>query len=266
MTVSHALFSRLRQQAADAVLVAAHRGDSRHHPENTLAAFAAAAAVGVAVQEFDVQRSRDGVLVCMHDAGLDRTTDSARQLGPGALVAQTTWNELQRLDAGAWFSGAHAGERIPTMAQALAVILPGGIPLIEHKAGTAADFVAELDRLGVHERCILQSFDWSFVQAAHRLNPGIALALLGPTATHAALDDDAIRAALAAGAGMLHWQANDLTRSAVAACHSANLLVCSYTTDDELGWVGGAGIGIDIMCTNDPDAMRRLSTNGGLRR
>src|SRR5688572_2324513 len=123
------VFDRLRPLLGDGPLVVAHRGASRSHPENTLAAFRAATAAGVPMQEFDVQCTRDGVLVCVHDASLDRTTDAAAKLGPGALVALTTFAELQRLDAGAWLGPAHAGERVPALADALRAMLPASVPL-----------------------------------------------------------------------------------------------------------------------------------------
>jgi glycerophosphoryl diester phosphodiesterase len=266
MNGSHALFARLHAAAAEHVQVAAHRGDSRHQPENTLAAFRAATALAVAVQEFDVRQTRDGVLVCIHDAALDRTTDSARRLGPGALVAHTALAELQQLDAGGWFSPAHTGERIPTLAQALETMLPAVVPLLEHKAGPAADYVVELRHRGQLEDCILQSFDWDFVRAARSQAPTLACAVLGPTPEHPVLDRRAIDAAITTGAGMIHWHAGGLTTAAVVECHAAGLLVCSYTTDEELGWVGGCGIGIDLMCSNDPGAMLAAQRRGLLRR
>jgi glycerophosphoryl diester phosphodiesterase len=90
MADPHPVFSRLRAAATASPIVVAHRGDSRNHPENTLAAFRAATALGVAMQEFDVQQNRDGELFFLHDVSLDRTTDAARVLGPGALLAQTS--------------------------------------------------------------------------------------------------------------------------------------------------------------------------------
>ena len=57
------------------------------------------------------------------------------------------------------------------------------------------------------------------------------------------------------GAGLLHWRAADLGARDVAGAHAAGLLVCTYTTDDELGWRGGRALGFDAMCTNDPAAM-----------
>lgn len=89
----------------------AHRGASTIAPENTLAALGAAADAGVEAVEFDVRLTRDGACVVFHDDDLDRTSNGS---GP---VAECDLADLQRLDAGAWFSPAFAGEPIPTLSE-----------------------------------------------------------------------------------------------------------------------------------------------------
>lgn len=261
----HPLFERLRAQRADGPVIVAHRGDRVHHPENTLAAFRAACALGVPMQEFDVRVTRDGAHVCIHDASFDRTTDAASRLGPGAMVAQTSLRELEQLDAGSWFGAGHGGERVPTLAAALAVMLPQCIPLIEHKAGAAQGYVAELRRLGVAAACILQSFDWSFVAAAGGLAPEIALAVLGPTSEFPRPHASALAAAARTGAGMVHWEAASLGADDVERVHDAGMLLTTYTTNDALGWCGGAMLGVDAMCTDDPGGILALRTAVRLR-
>src|SRR5262249_36583379 len=162
------------------------------------------AELGAPVQEFDVQATADGQLVCLHDATLDRTTDAAVRLGPGALVAQLELARLQQLDAGSWKGHAHRGERIPTLEQALATVLPRCVPMIEHKAGDATLYAALLQRLQLQDAVVLQSFDWEFVRAARRLLPGVALALLGPNDRAAHIDDSVIAAAAEIGAHAVH--------------------------------------------------------------
>ena len=251
----HPVFLHLRTLAAAGPVVVAHRGNSRRQPENTLAAFRSAVALGVAMQEFDVQATADGELVCVHDTSLDRTSDAPTALGPGALVAQTKWDVVRRLDAGRWFAPTCAGERMPRLGDALQVMLPHCVPLIEHKGGDAPLFAAALAAGELRRRCIVQSFEWDFVAAMARRLPDLARAVLGPTATFPRCDAGAIEAAVAIGAGMVHWHDRDLRREDIERAHTAGLLVCSYTTDDELGWEGGRALGIDAMCTNDPEAM-----------
>lgn len=109
----------------------AHRGASAYAPENTVPAFRLAAEQGAHFVEFDLQRTKDGVLVCLHDATLERTTDVARVLPDRARPAADgsgparwwledfTLDEVRRLDAGAWFDERFAGTRIPTFAETI---------------------------------------------------------------------------------------------------------------------------------------------------
>jgi glycerophosphoryl diester phosphodiesterase len=91
------------------ILRIGHRGAAGHAPENTAAAIRRGVSLGVDYVELDVQRSRDGHLIVMHDEFVDRTTDGT---GP---VSEMTWDELQRLDAG-------NGERVLCVEGALAAV------------------------------------------------------------------------------------------------------------------------------------------------
>ena len=156
--------------AAAEVLSIAHRGNSLYAPENTVAAFTAAWGKSDLV-ESDVHVTRDGHLVIMHDATVNRTTD-----GTGAISALTL-AQIKALDAGSWFSPDFIGERVPTFEEMVFSILPHATPLIEHKAGSAAAYVAELRRLNVVSNVVVQSFNWSFLAGVRALEPGIRLLL-----------------------------------------------------------------------------------------
>jgi glycerophosphoryl diester phosphodiesterase len=65
---------------------------------------------------------------------------------------------------------------------------------------------------------------------------------------------------------MVHWDAHAIDHGAVQKAAQGGLLVCSYTTDDELGWCGGAALGFDAMCTNVPARMLDAQRRGLLRR
>lgn len=97
--------------------VIGHRGAAGHAPENTLASIREAAAQGVRWVEFDVMLSADGRPVLFHDDSLLRTT------GREGLVAETAFAELVTLDAGARFDQAFAGETVPSLADALALVI-----------------------------------------------------------------------------------------------------------------------------------------------
>ena len=251
----HPAIARLHQDPRPRPLVAAHRCDSCHHAENTLTAFQHAAELGVAIQEFDVRELACGELVCVHDATLDRTSDASSLLGPGALIAHLNHQTVARLDAGSWHHAGAAREAVPTLQEALAVMLPTSVPLIEHKAGAAARYVEFLRSNVLTNHVILQSFDWQFLADVQSQAPEIALAALGPNQLFATMDQAAVAHAESLGVQMMHWSATELTYADVAWAHTRGLLVCSYTTDNELGWLGGRAMGLDAMCTNRPGAM-----------
>tara|TARA_R110002095_G_scaffold184231_1_gene161453 strand:+ start:6890 stop:7723 length:834 start_codon:yes stop_codon:yes gene_type:complete len=102
----------VRPAAAVQPLIVAHRGLLRVSPENTLANFRACLELRLGF-EFDVQRTKDGHLVCMHDGTVDRTTN-----GTGN-VSDLTLSEVKQLDAGSWFDSRFAGEKVPTIEEVL---------------------------------------------------------------------------------------------------------------------------------------------------
>lgn len=119
----------------------AHRGASSYAPEHTLTAYMLAMEQGADFVEQDLAVTKDGVLVCIHDVTLERTTNVEEVFpdrfvevkeGPGAgkrwFVNDFTLAEIKRLDAGSWFDARFAGTRIPTFQEA--------IDLVRTKPGT----------------------------------------------------------------------------------------------------------------------------------
>lgn len=144
--------------------IIAHRGDSDSRPENTLAAFAGALEVGADLVEFDVQLSKDGHVVVIHDPSVDRTTD-----GRGN-VREMTLADLRALKAGypRRFGDAFAGERVPTLADALGMLRGRARVMIEIKSdavtddsdgGIEARALAEVRRAGLEKDVAVISFD-----------------------------------------------------------------------------------------------------------
>jgi glycerophosphoryl diester phosphodiesterase len=113
-------------------LVVGHRGLLHHAPENTLAGFRACLELRIGF-EFDVARSADGRLVCIHDDDLKRTTDGSGK------VAERTLADLRRLDAGRWFDPKYAGEPIPTVEEILKLVAEHK----QHDVLIAADLKAD---------------------------------------------------------------------------------------------------------------------------
>lgn len=113
----------------------AHRGASAYAPEHTLAAYRLAIEMGADFVEQDLAVTKDGVLICLHDASLERTTNVEERF-PGRVSSQTiegktrkawlandfTLAEIKSLDAGSWFDKKFSGEKVPTFDEAIAVI------------------------------------------------------------------------------------------------------------------------------------------------
>lgn len=152
------------QQAGTQVI--AHRGDSAHFPEDTISAFQGAVQSGADWLEMDIQRTKDGKLVVIHDATVDRTTDGSGN------VADLTFDEIRALHIG-------EGERVPAFEEAIRLTKSAGVGLFpEAKSGGQdpglyAEMVAALQREGYLQQTILQSFDHQGLEAIAAANPDL---------------------------------------------------------------------------------------------
>lgn len=171
----------------------AHRGASAYAPENTLDAIDLAMQMGFAWVENDVQRTKDGVLVVIHDDTLARTTDVEQQF-PGRApwkVQDFTWAEISRLDAGSWFGAEYAGASVPSLRQyldrvqrnqqrlLLEIKKPELYPGIEEQTLKVLDQAGWLDERHVTKRLVVQSFSADCVRIVHGLRPDLVTAFLG---------------------------------------------------------------------------------------
>ena len=151
-------------------LIVAHRGASHDAPENTLAAFRLAWEQGADGIEGDFYFTRDGHIVCMHDADTKRTT------GVKKVVESSTLAELRRLDAGSWKGADWAGEPIPTFAEVYQTVPSGGWFVIELKSKRAivpllAEELRRLPREG--RRLLIITFDTDTVRACREQIPDV---------------------------------------------------------------------------------------------
>ncbi len=153
--------------------VMAHRGLSADAPENTLYAFSDAISVGADFIELDVQQTRDGVLVVMHDSNLKRTT------GVNKDIWDVDYADIQDLDAGSWFDPAYANARIPTLEETLQFVdkrakLNIEIKPTKHGSDTLEQDVAELiTRYQYTDACYVTSFSYGSLKKVKEANPEI---------------------------------------------------------------------------------------------
>jgi len=159
-------------------LVFGHRGALAQAPMNTLAAFDCARQQGADGIELDLQLSRDGHLVVIHDYTVDATTD-----GHGD-VAEMSLAELKRLDAGAWFSAAFAGERIPTLDEVFDAFGDKLLINVEIKSSPAWGYRADkllaecVRRHGMSGRVIVSSFDPVILRNLRQMMPAAMMGFL----------------------------------------------------------------------------------------
>ncbi len=185
----------------------AHRGASAYAPEHTLAAYKLAIAQGADYVEQDLAVTKDGVLICLHDASLERTTN-VEQLFPTRVSTQTiegktrrawlandfTLAEIKSLDAGSWFDAKFKGEKVPTFDEAVALIRgqAGMFPELkvpEIYAGRNVNFealvAAALDKNGLRgpkadpkTPVILQTFGQPSARTLAQIKIGVPVVLL----------------------------------------------------------------------------------------
>lgn len=234
----------------EAGFIAGHRGGISA-PENTLPAMRLALTGPADFVEIDLQLTADGVPVLMHDWTLDRTTD-----GTGPVWAMT-WAELQRLDAGSWFSPEYAGTRVPSFEQFLGVFRPSTKQAILELKGTwSAQQVARLadtvHEHGVQNRVIFASFDLVTLQYLAQEAPEVARVIIA----RQVVGDPAILAATC-GALAIVTSARFIQREpeAVERIHAAGLGVLLYTLNDEEAWRAAIDLGVDGLITDRPDEL-----------
>ncbi|MEU3723738.1 glycerophosphodiester phosphodiesterase family protein [Streptomyces sp. NPDC031705] len=254
-------------------VVYAHRGASAYAPENTLEAVDLARRLGFDWVENDVQRTRDGQLVVVHDDTLARTTD-VEELFPGRRpwrVKDFTAAEIARLDAGSWFAPRFAGARVPTLraylrrAQQnrqrllLEIKKPELYPGIEEETLELLDETGWLDEEHVARRLVVQSFSADSVRTVHGLRPDLVTAFLGTPAVadlpryaeftdrinpwHTTISADWVRA--------VH---------ALLGAHGRALEVDTWIVDDAATARRVQDMGVDGIITNAPDVVQNAVT------
>ncbi|MDA0305008.1 MAG: glycerophosphodiester phosphodiesterase family protein [Proteobacteria bacterium] len=237
--------------------VIGHRGAAGHAPENTLASLEKAAALGVRWVEFDVQLSADRVVVLFHDERLERTTD-----GKGA-VADWTWGDLQGLDAGGWFGAVFAGERAPSLEQAVAALTRlglGAVVEIKPCAGWEAE-TAEV-AAGVLKEIwpaalpppLVSSFKEECLEVVRRVAPEYALAL-----NVFKLPRGWKQKARSLGLAAIHCRENKLTQKQVGAMIAEGVTVRAFCIDDTARAEELYGWGVEGVFSDFPDRLLVVS-------
>lgn len=244
----------------------AHRGARYVAPENTLVAIKAAIARDADFVEVDVQRSKDGRLVLVHDTNLRRTTDIERVFPKkrSYAVRDTTWKQIKQLDAGKWKSKKYAGTRIPSLKQAVRLVQrnrtgimielksPKRYPGIEQEVSTALRQVdGYLGRAVRDERLIIQSFDFDAAHTFKQIEPRVHVALLGTPAVPDLPD-------LARWADEISSRHRTVDADYVAAVHALGMDSSVWTVDTVENMNASLDKGVDAVVTNRPTMLGRV--------
>ncbi|WP_210366574.1 glycerophosphodiester phosphodiesterase [Bacillus sp. REN3] len=248
----------------------AHRGASGYAPEHTFPAYELGVRMKSDYIEIDLQMTKDGELIAMHDETVDRTTN-----GKG-LVKDLTLKEIKKLDAGSWFNKAYpaksrseyAGLKVPTLKEILQQFgmtskfyietkTPDMYPGIEEKL---VQILKEYSLTGIEgqpSRVVIQSFSAESLKKIHQLDRGLPLIQLLSYYSPAVISDSEIAALkkYADGIGM-HYTA--LSPGYVKKVRDSGLFIHPYTVnvkeemDKLLGW------GVTGMFTNYPDKLNEV--------
>ena len=238
-------------------LSVAHRGHSIAYPENTLEAYRKAIELGIEMIECDVNITSDGKLVMIHDSTLDRTTTGS------GLVSASTWEEIQRLDAGGKFKAEFAGVKVPSTEETLLLYKEMGTLSCFEVKGADTD---ESNRIAVAlaelfvkhdmlDKSFLSSYNHECLHLAKSKCPEL---LIGPER----LPDDApadppeaVRQAKAFDAPVLQHQYTVLTADVVRVLHENEIAVWAWSTTDEPSMVFSIELGADALMGDDVQLM-----------
>ncbi|MCZ6737432.1 MAG: glycerophosphodiester phosphodiesterase family protein [Actinobacteria bacterium] len=243
--------------------IIAHRGDSGLAPENTWPAIERAIEIGVDMVEVDVRMTKDGVPVLLHFERLEHTTTGS------GLLADHTWEEIQRLDAGAWKDPEFAGERVLSLEDVLN-LTRGRVPLnldfqavdavapgvaVVRDAGLSGDVVVsgcqvecfELMGAAANEITTLLNLD----HLPARIDPAEARAVAHRTVSKAS----------ALGAAGINLRHTLVDAALVARAREAGLGVWVFVVDDEERFGELVDMGVTAVTTNWPARMLALKGN-----
>jgi glycerophosphoryl diester phosphodiesterase len=231
------------------MLVIAHRGASGHAPENTLAAFRKAVALGASFMETDLQLSRDSHFVAIHDDTVNRTTN-----GQGA-VHDLTLADLRRLDAGSWFGSEYAGERIPTIEEILEFAKKNDVVFyLELKPagswGGEHALIGALRESGEIQRTVVISFDAAILEAVRKIEPTLMTGLL-----YDGQLDMPIEKALEVGARQLVVRGDLVTPWMLSDARKKDLQVVCWTVNHPAHMRLLMAAGVDGIMSDYPDRL-----------
>jgi glycerophosphoryl diester phosphodiesterase len=240
------------------ILNIAHRGGEAHAPENTFAAFDKAPSLGTNWVETDLRVSKDGEVVLIHDAAVERTTNGAGKVGEKNVA------ELKALDAGSWFDPQYAAERIPTLPEFFRRYRGKLHSMLEIKdVGRVEEWLVELvAEMDVYGETVIIGSSWQALERVKSLDAQIEI---GWTAFEPT--DENVDRALNLGCHHIGINPQALTPEVVAEIKARGLPVRSTNVPNEAAMQHAVECGVMGMTINFPEKLaaylRALETERG---
>jgi glycerophosphoryl diester phosphodiesterase len=232
--------------------VIAHRGASGNAPENTMAAFERAVALGAGFIETDLHLTRDAQFVAIHDPTLERTTN-----GQGN-VRDFTLAEIRKLDAGMWFDREFMGQRVPTLDQIVEFAAKHDVIFyleLKYEAawGMHHSLLGALSKSGGAARSIVISFSEATLTALRQVDHSAMMGLLIEEPMR-----DYAQAGIELGVRQLCPHYSLITPELVEQAHALDLQVATWTVDDAEAMRAMIAAKVDGIMTNFPDRLQAI--------
>ncbi len=229
--------------------VTAHRGASKMAPENTLESIQAAIDTVSDYAEIDVQETKDGIVVLLHDSNLKRTC------GVNKNIWDVTYEELLTYDAGAKFSNEFIGTKVPTLAEVLELCqgkikLNIEIKVTSHQQNLVEKVVALIEEYNFVRQCVVSSTNYSALARVKELNDSIKTGYILSVAYGYFFDNEY--------ADFFSVKSSFINETLVRTAHSLGKEVHAWTLNSRSEIERMKLLGVDNMITDDPLMVREI--------
>lgn len=224
----------------------AHRGLSASAPENTAPAFVLAKQAGFTYVETDIQVTKDGKYVCVHDGTISKYTAGVET----GAVADYTLEELQAMDFGAWKDAKWAGTRILTFEEVVLLCKKLGLKLYvelkyTHSEADISYYMEYVKRMGMAENCVWRGASYNAV--IRKLSDSAVIAYDASSI----MTEEKVKSIVADYSPMFfHNDYSYVTEDVVALCHNNGVRIEAYTVNDEATLEDMAAMGVDGITTD----------------
>ncbi|GGH37531.1 glycerophosphodiester phosphodiesterase [Paenibacillus segetis] len=232
----------------------AHRGAAGLYPENTIISFTRALELGATGIETDVQMTKDGHLILIHDENLHRTA------GVAAWVKDLTLEEIKSHEVGSWFHEDYRGEQIPTLEELLTLVKPGeAIINLELKNGVVMypeierKVIEMVQRYELSERVIISSFNHYSLVECKKIAPEIRTGILYMEGLYEPWDY-----AKRIGADALHAYKYAVIPELVAAAKEQGVVYHPFTVNEQSEMKALIQLGVAGIITDYPDRLAEI--------